>query len=91
MDARRLAIDPNNPTKEEIEDHNYKVAAHNHKVAKANLASNIAKKLAGNPSLDFDKATPDYLAKFAISVAEKIIESYSLMPDAAGNKGGLVS
>lgn len=86
-----LNIDPSAPTKDEIEAHQRKVAAHNLKIAKANLASSLCEKLCGNSGLDFERLGANGVANFAIAVAEHIMETYSLMPDAAGNKGGLVS
>ena len=87
-------IDPSKPTREEI-------VAHNMKIAKANLASELAGKLCGAlPTIPADPRNisssprimfPKEVADFAIAVAETIIETYSLMPDAQGNKGGLVS
>lgn len=86
---RSLAIDPNNPTQEEIEAHNYKVSAHNHKVAKANLASKLAEALCNN--VNVAEVSSKTISNYAIAISEDIIETYSLLPDAAGNKGGLVS
>lgn len=73
-------IDPNKPTREEV-------IAHNMKVAKANLASELAGKLCESGR----DLTPKEISTMSIAIAEDIIEAYSLMPDAAGNKGGLVS
>lgn len=86
MDTRRLAIDPNAPSKEEIEAHNRMAAAHNMKVAKADLAGACARALCANPGVP----TSD-IGRIAVGISEFILETYSLMPDAEGNKGGLVS
>lgn len=87
-----LNIDPSAPTKDEIEAHQRKVAAHNLKIAKANLASSLCEKMCGNSGLaEIIKADATFVSKTAIAIAEDIMETYSLMPDAAGNKGGLVS
>ena len=92
MDPRRLAIDPNNPTREEVEAHNRKVAAHNMKVSKANLASNLLEKMCSNQGLaQYVVTDPGVLSKAAVGMAEFVLETYSLMEDGAGNKGGLVS
>lgn len=80
-------IDPSKPTREEM-------IAHNMMIAKANLASNLAEKLCSDLPYEEGNSrhmTAKEVAEFSISVAETIIESYSLMPDAAGNKGGIVS
>jgi hypothetical protein len=84
-------IDPNKPSPEEIQAHQREIAAHNMKIAKANLASELAGKLCSNSGLDWKETTPEQIASFSIGVAESIIDSYSLIPDAAGNKRGLVS
>ena len=78
-------IDPNKPTRAEI-------IAHNMKIAKANLASELAKAICSNAGLGTLGGTllAEDCAKYAISVAETIIETYSLMPDGSGNRGGLV-
>jgi hypothetical protein len=86
----RGIVDPNAPTQEEREEHSRKVAAHNLKVAKANLASSICEKLCSCANVMSDY-TPEETANYAIAIAEHILETYSLMPDAAGNKGGIVS
>ncbi len=81
-------LDPNAPTQEEIEAHEKKVAAHNMKVTKANLASGLCGGLCRNPEMaDWIKNDATSIANLAISMAEHILETYSLMPDAAGNKG----
>ena len=84
-----LNINPNAPTPEEIAEHERKVTAHNMKVAKANMSSKMAEALCSQPGV-MDHGAKG-VANFAIAIAETIIETYSLMPDAAGNKGGLVS
>ena len=77
-------IDPNKPTRAEV-------AAHNMKIAKANLACELTKQLCLNPTVISQDWTADELARYAISIAETIIETYSLMPDGSGNRGGLVA
>ena len=85
-------LDPNAPTQEEIAAHDVKVAAHNMKVMKANLASGLCGRLCTNPGLANEVLQkPVIIANLAISMAEHILETYTLMPDAAGNKGGLIS
>ena len=59
------------------------------KIAKANLACELAKAICAGP-IGASK-TAEEVSYFAISVAETIIEAYSLMPDGAGNIGGLIS
>lgn len=87
-----LNIDPSKPSPEEIAAHQYKVSAHNMKVAKANLASTLCERLCSNPGLaDIIRADATFVSKTAVAISEDIMETYSLMPDAAGNKGGLVS
>jgi len=75
-------IDPNKPTREEV-------MAHNMKIAKANLACELAKAVVSGPG-GIGKSA-DEIGHLAISIAETIIETYSLMPDNAGVKGGLIS
>lgn len=86
-----LNIDPSKPSPEEIQDHQRIRTAHNLKVAKANLASSLCEKLCSNPAITPLTLEPISVANYAIAIAEYIMETYSLMPDAAGNKGGLVS
>lgn len=75
-----IEINPNRPTQQEV-------AAHNMKIAKANLACELAKACCANPS--FADSSADEIVNLCIGVAEGIIEKYTLMPDGAGNKGGL--
>ena len=74
-----LNIDPNAPTREEM-------IAHNMKVAKANLASDIVRALAQRLPLipDGDEIHPmtaKEAAEWAISASETILETYTLMPN----------
>ena len=73
-------VDPSQPTQREI-------AAHNMKVAKANLACELSKNIASSSGM---ANSPDDVVNWCIGVAEGIIEKFTLMPDAEGNKGGLV-
>lgn len=84
-----LNIDPSKPTPDEIEEHQRKVAAHNMKIAKANFASKLCETLCSQPGVMNNP--PEDVANYAIAISEHIMETYTLMPDAAGNKGGLVS
>jgi len=64
------------------------------KVAKANLACDLAKQMVGR--LPFNPETGNLMnakevADFCVSVSETIIETYTFMPDGAGNRGGLTS
>jgi hypothetical protein len=84
---RPLEIDPNKPSHEEV-------VTHNMKVAKANLACEIIKYSVGNAGFFFEgKPSLDAieLGKFAVGLAEAVIETFSMMPDAGGKRGGVVS
>ncbi len=83
-------IDGNKPTQSEV-------VAHNMKVAKANVACDMVRAIAANgEALKLFRGSnglPDasQVASFAIGVAEGVIEAFSMMPDANGMRGGLVS
>lgn len=76
-------IDGSAPTREEV-------IARNMKIAKANMASELARFMVGNngflvngqPIMDSNA-----VANYCIGLAEGIIEKYSMMPDAEGNRG----
>lgn len=69
-------INPNQPTREEV-------VAHNMKVAKMNLASELASSLCKNESFASSVSAKN-LSLYAIEVAETIMETFSLMQKSGG-------